>query len=65
MKFYNVKTRSHVDIPESDVKKKKMIHKTKSGEQVRHALLGTYQGTTVYKFVSEATYNSTNVPEVS
>ena len=37
MKFYNLKTRSHVDVPDEDITKKKMVRTTKSGEQVRYA----------------------------
>lgn len=65
MQFYNLKTRSHVDVPDSDVKKKKMVRKTKSGEQTRYALLADYQGTTLYKFVNEATYTASGAKEVS
>jgi hypothetical protein len=54
-----------VDIPEGDVRKKKMIRKTKSGEQVRYALTANYEGTNLYKFVNEATYTSSNAKEVS
>ena len=64
MQFYNLKTRSHVEIPESDVRKKKMIRKTKSGEQVRYALTATYEGTNLYKFVNEATYTASKAAEV-
>jgi hypothetical protein len=63
MQFYNLKTRSHVDVPEGDVRKKKMLRKTKSGEQVRYALTASYQGSTLYKFVNEATYTSSNAKE--
>lgn len=64
MKFYNLKTRSHVDVPESAIKKKKMIRKTKNGEQTRYALTADFEGQKLYKFVNEATYNGTNAPEV-
>lgn len=64
MKFYNLKTRSHVDVPESDVRKTKMVRKTKNGEQVRYALTATHNGSKLFKFVNEATYKSTNVKEV-
>lgn len=63
MKFYNLKTRSHVDVPEGQVKKMKMTRKTKSGEQTRYALTAEYQGSKLFKFVNEATFKSTNVPE--
>jgi hypothetical protein len=64
MEFYNLKTRTKVDVPDSDVRKTKMVRKTKNGEQTRYALKATYQGSTLYKFVNEATYNATNVAEV-
>ena len=64
MKFYNLKTRSHVDVPDGDVRKTKMVRKTKSGEQVRYALTATYEGSKLFKFVSEAVYKSTNAKEV-
>ncbi len=63
MKFYNLKTRSHVDVPDSAVKKMKMVRKTKSGQQVRYALTATHGGSKLFKFVNEATYKSTNAPE--
>lgn len=63
MQFYNLKTRSHVEIPDADVQKLKMIRKTKSGEQVRYALTATYEGSKLFKFVNEATYNSSSAKE--
>lgn len=63
MKFYNLKTRSHVEVPEGDVRKTKMVRKTKSGEQTRYALKASYQGTTLFKFVNEATYKASGAKE--
>lgn len=63
MKFYNLKTRSHVDVPNSDVAKTKMIRKTKNGEQTRYALTANFEGTKLYKFVSEKDYNGADVKE--
>ena len=63
MQFYNLKTRSHVDIPEGDVRKIKMTRKTKSGEQVRYALTAEYQGSKLFKFVNEATYKGSSAKE--
>ena len=63
MKFYNLKTRSHVEVPDANIKKKKMVRKTKSGEQVRYALTAEFQGSKLYKFVNEATYKGTNAPD--
>jgi hypothetical protein len=64
MQFYNLKTRSHVDVPDGDVRKMKMTRKTKSGEQVRYALTATYQGSKLFKFVNEAAYKASSAQEV-
>lgn len=64
MQFYNLKTRSHVDVPEKDVRKMKMKRKTKSGEQIRYALTAEYEGAKLFKFVNEATFKATDVKEV-
>ncbi|MCE9559795.1 MAG: hypothetical protein K8R88_12695 [Armatimonadetes bacterium] len=64
MKFYNLKTREHVDVPETDVRRTKMVRKTKTGEQTRYALTAVYEGSKLFKFVSEAVYKSTDAPEV-
>lgn len=63
MQFYNLKTRSHVDVPESEVRKTKMRRKTKSGEQVRYAFTANYQGNKLFKFVNEATYKASSAKE--
>ncbi len=65
MQFYNLKTRSHVDVPEGDVRKMKMTRKTKSGTQTRYALTATYQGSKLFKFVSEDTYKTSSAKEAS
>lgn len=64
MEFYNLKNRSRVDVPEKDVRKTKMVRKTKSGQQVRYALTANYQGSKLFKFINEKTFNSLKVPEV-
>lgn len=64
MQFYNLKTRSHVDVPDANVRKTKMVRKTKSGEQVRYALTAEHEGSKLFKFVNEKTFNDTKVQEV-
>lgn len=64
MKFYNLKTRSHVEVPEGDVKKLKMVRKTKSGEQTRYAFTAEHGGSKLFKFVNEATYKASSAAEV-
>lgn len=64
MQFYNLKTRSHVEIPDDKVLKIKMVRKTKSGaEQTRYALTATHEGSKLYKFVNEATYKASKAKE--
>lgn len=63
MKFYNLKTRSHVDVPEDKVKKVKMTRKTKSGEQVRYAFTATHDGQKLFKFVSEKDYKASKAAD--
>ena len=63
MQFYNLKTRSHVDVPDSEVRKVKMTRQTKTGEQVRYAMTAQHEGSKLFKFVNEADYNSSSVQE--
>jgi hypothetical protein len=63
MKFYNLKTRSHVEVPESSIQKMKMVRKTKSGEQVRYAFTATHEGQKLFKFVSEKDYMASKAAE--
>lgn len=63
MQFYNLKTRSHVDVPEDQVRKMKMIRKTKSGEQVRYALTAEFNGSKLFKFINEKDYNSSKAKD--
>ncbi len=63
MQFYNLKTRAHVEVPDSDIRKVKMVRKTKSGEQTRYALKADYQGSSLYKFVNEATWKASAAKE--
>lgn len=65
MQFYNLKTRSHVEVPETEVRKVKMTRKTKTGEQIRYALTAEFEGNKLFKFVNEATYTSSNAKEAS
>ncbi|MBS1717679.1 MAG: hypothetical protein JSS72_08100 [Armatimonadetes bacterium] len=44
--------------------KKKMVRKTKSGEQTRYAFTASHNGTQLFKFVSEAVYKASSAKEV-
>lgn len=63
MKFYNLKTRSHVEVPDADIRKMKMERETKSGKQTRYALTTTYEGTKLFKFVSEKDYHASSAKD--
>jgi len=63
MQFYNLKTRSHVDVPDSQIRKQKMVRKTKNGQQVRYALTADHNGVKLFKFVNEATYKASSAKE--
>ena len=63
MKFYNLKTRSHVEVPEGDVKKMKMVRETKSGKQTRYAFTAVFEGQKLFKFVSEKDYMASKAAE--
>ena len=63
MQFYNVKTRSFVEVPDEKLKKKMYTRKTSKGDQVRYAVRATLDdGTSLTKFVNKEVYDSLNVP---
>ncbi len=64
MQFYNVKSRSKVDVDQKDITKKKFVRTTKTGgSQTRYAARAQVDGTNLTRFISEADYNTLNVPE--
>ncbi len=57
MEFFCVKDRKMIDVPDEQVQAVKYERTTQSGKKlVRYALKTTYQGSTIIKFVDEATY---------
>jgi hypothetical protein len=60
MKFYNVKTKQKVDIPESDVKKVSIVQK--NGKQT-YAVTAEDNGVKLFRFVSKQQYDTLRVPE--
>ncbi|MDQ3239501.1 MAG: hypothetical protein M3P33_03180 [bacterium] len=63
MQFYNVKTRSKVEVPDTDIKKTKYVRTTSKGDQVRYAVRANVNGTNLTKFVGKDLYESLDVPE--
>jgi hypothetical protein len=63
MKFYNLKSRSHVEVPDSEVRKLKLERPTKSGVQIRYAFSAEHGGSKLFRFVSEKEYNASSAKE--
>ena len=61
MQFYNVKTRQKVDIPESGLRKRVVVHK--NGRHT-YAVTGEEDGAKLVRFVSKQQYDALQVPEV-
>lgn len=61
--FYDVKARKMVTVPMSVVKRTTYTRTTKAGKtQIRYALRAKNDGTSLTKFVSKDTYDSTDAP---
>jgi hypothetical protein len=70
MQFYNLKTKSKVEVPDSDIKKRRSVRTTSRGtRQERYAVVADMdvdgKSVRMFKFVNKATFDSLNVPEVS
>ena len=63
MKFYNLKTRSHVEVSDSEITKTKLEKKTANGVQVRYAMKAVVNGDKLYKFVSEKDFTASKAKE--
>ena len=68
MEFYNLKTKKKVEIPESEIKKKRSVRTTSGGiRQERYAVVADIdvdgKPMRMYKFVNKATFDSLHVPE--
>jgi hypothetical protein len=70
VEFFNLKTKKTVDVPESEIKKRRSIRTTSGGKkQERYAVVAVVQEggkpMQMFKFVTKATFDQLNVPEVS
>jgi hypothetical protein len=68
LEFYNLKTKKKVEIPESEIKKKRSVRTTSGGiRQERYAVVADIdvdgKPMRMYKFVNKATFDSLHVPE--
>jgi hypothetical protein len=61
-----MKLKRKVDVPESQIKKTVFQQKgSKGASQRRYALVAELDGTKMFKFVSETTFKSMQVPETT
>ena len=61
-----MKLKRKVDVPESQIKKTVFQQKgSAGGGQRRYAVTAEQDGVRMFKFISEATYKSMQVPEVN
>ena len=60
--FYNVKTKSNVDVEEKDLRKKVFSRITSKGTQYRYAVRATVEGVNLTKFISKETFDALKVP---
>ena len=70
MEFFNLKTKQKVDVPESQLKKRRSVRTTSGGtRQERYAVVAdvTVDGKPLrmFKFVNKATFDALAVPETS
>jgi len=60
--FYNVKTKSNMDVEEKDLRKKAYTRINSKGTQFRYAVRATIDKVNLTKFISKETYDALNVP---
>jgi hypothetical protein len=68
VEFYNLRSKKTVEVPESQVKKRRTVRTTSGGtSQERYAVVADIDDgkpLRMYKFVNKATFESLNVPEL-
>jgi len=69
LQFYNLKTKQKVEVPESEMKKRKSVRTTSKGtRQERYAVVADVnvdgKPVRMFKFVNKATFDSLHIPEV-
>ena len=70
MEFFNLKTKQKVQIPDSELKKRRSVRTTSGGKrQERYAAIAEVRdggkSLQLFKFVNKETFDSLDVPEVS
>ena len=69
MEFFNLKTKRKVEIPDSELRKKRSVRTTSGGKrQERYAAIAeVHEGgkpLQLYKFINKETFDSLDVPEI-
>lgn len=62
VEFYNVKTKSKVEVEEKNLRKKVFSRITAKGTQFRYAVRATVDGVNLTKFISKETFDALRVP---
>ncbi|HSS92409.1 MAG TPA: hypothetical protein VLR46_00305 [Candidatus Dormibacteraeota bacterium] len=70
MEFYNLKTKQKVEVPDSEIKKRKSVRTTSRGtRQERYAVVADVEvdgkPLRMFKFVNKETFDKLHVAEVS
>ena len=70
MEFFNLKTKQKVEIPESQIKKRRSVRTTSGGKrQERYAVIAEVRGDgkpmQLFKFVNKETFDRLDVPELN
>jgi hypothetical protein len=66
MEFYNLKTKSKVNVRDNQVKKQRLTRDTSGGKkQTRYALIAEVDGMRMFRFVNQDTFNSVKAPELN
>lgn len=70
MEFFNLKSKKTVNIPDSDIRKRRSVRTTSGGKvQERYAAVAEVQEggkpLKLFKFVNKETYDRLDVPEIS
>ena len=70
MEFFNLKTKQKVQIPDTDLKKRRSVRTTSGGKrQERYAVIAEVRDNgkamQLFKFVNKETFDRLDVPEVN
>lgn len=69
MEFFNLKTKKRVNVPDTDIRKRRSVRTTSGGKkQERYAVVAEVseggKPLQMFKFVNKETFDKLNVPEI-